>query len=293
MLNQFNNRVCKHYKDLSFGLEGTKRVWLDEGDFQFVNSNFLTWCDSIAKISQLFMNAELKSRLQLLPTRACLGFSDYYRSKFKEEDLETRLERLEFIVQKMKPPRNGLYLSLYEIKDEYIESYEGYEGFKITWPFHTLFKWPMIDTWSGGDGNYVSFQKTEKLSPLVNDKEHMRIEDSIINDLVKHDVEIKFISYDQTSKYVYDTILNSKYHISYAGASWWLAHSLDVPVYTYGKRYEPNRDLWGYHSSGIMNHGLETHVPVQLSGNKFVNKRVTGDGWELYQNKSIVADLSL
>lgn len=287
-------KAIKPYKTLVYGNAPKVTVPVSYGDFQLINTQFLTWCDAIAKVSQLFMNAELKSRLSDAAPAAVLGFSNYYRDKFKDEDQETRIERLEFILSKMKMPTNGLTLTMYEVFDQYVESERGDQpGLGVTWPFNTLNKWDLIDTWNAPESDYVSVQLTEGRSYLTGVQEHMAIEDEIMNVLSRHNANVKYVDYSMTSEDVYETVLNAKYHISYCGASWWLAHALNVPVYSYGKRYASDKDLYGTHSSGVMGHGYPYDVPVAVEDGRFVHKRVRGPGHEPFQDRSIADDMKM
>lgn len=287
-------KASKHYKNLVYGDVEEFTVPICYGDFNFMNTQFMTWCDAFARASILFLNAELKSRLTMSTPTAVLGFSDYYHTNFKEEDQETRLERLEFILSKMKSPSNGLNLSLYEISDQWLEEdYDG-EGMKVTWPFHTLTKWPLIDSWSeNSHSDYVSFQKTEKLSYLHTIPKQIEIENKILDLLDKSGTKIKFVSYDQKSDYIYDTILNARYHVSYCGASWWLAQMLNTPVYSYGLRYQTDKDLFGSHSSGMMTHDMGMSVPITVEDDIFKYTRASGLGCQLdWDTDVIVSDLA-
>jgi hypothetical protein len=260
--------ILDHHKTYHIGtdllLDPIRQVPISMGDFQFNNGDYLTWCDILARLSQLFITAEMKSKLSMSTPTAVLCFPDYYDRKFKEEDQETREERIDFLISKMAPPTNGLVLSTYKVHEPllmYDKYREPIQGINATWPFTTLYKWDMVDTWDKDKvGDYITFQKTELASPLRNDELHMAKENQILEYLESKNIKIKFIDYSMDTEEIYNSILHAKTHISYFGSSYWLACYLNTPIVAYGYRTDVVcaeygfSDLFGRHSSGASWH---------------------------------------
>ena len=266
--------VMNYYKTYHIGTkDGPDIVPLSVGDFQFNNSTILTWCDILARLSQLFLSAELKSKLSMSTPTAVLCFPNYYDTKFKEEDQESREERIDFLINKMAAPTNGLILSTYKVDESYLmyDKFRGaIQGIYAAWPFSTLYKWNLKDTWDKDNvGDYVTFQRTELASYLRNDKLHMDQENRIIDFLKDQNVKIKFVDYSMKSEDIYNDILHAKTHISYLGSSYWLGCYLNTPIIAYGTRVTQSFqkfgfvDLFGKHSSGTFMHEYpDTYLPV-------------------------------
>ena len=265
IMNDIGNKVLKFDKTYYFGVDDINyQVPIENSDFQFNNGDWLTWCDLLARLSEIFMAAELKSKLTIETPTATFCYPEYYNTKFKEEDAEIRSDRIDFMINKMAPPGNGLILSTYKVDESYI-MYDKFntpiQGIYTTWPFTTLYKWNLKDSWNEENTeDYVTFQKSEKRSSVINHAAHMETENALIEYLENNNIKIKYIDYSMKTEEIYNAILHAKAHISYLGASYWLACYLNTPVVLYGVRsYSPVyeeygfSDFFGKHSSGPAN----------------------------------------
>ena len=262
-----------HYKTVYLNtLDNGDIVFPNEGDMAFVNTHYVTWCDTFAKIGPLFMNAELKSKLTDMPARCVILFPDYYTEKFKEDDKETLLSRVEFVINKMVVPKNGMIISMYSLSEQKLYDSE----FGVTWPFSTSHKWNLKDSWTEDKTeNYVTFQKTEPGSYLQGRDYHLGLEKDIL-DFLKDKVEIKYISYSDSNDYIYNTILKSKRHFSYIGASWWVSMYLNTPTVSYGCRVNKTR-FFGAQTNALLN-PRGSPEPLVFEDGRFKNREVNPPG---------------
>jgi len=241
------------------------------------------WADTCSKISWAYMNAELKSRFVNEPTKISLIVSDYAFFKRKEEDEYTSFDRIEFLVNNFRPPKNGCVVSLYKIQEKeegHIFELEDAPllGKKSTthveWPFQTHNVWPMKKVWDEDNSqDYFSFQRSET-NTFVKER-NSYIEDSILEVMEQYGYKIKFVDYTMHPEKAYDIILNAKTHISYIGASWHFAHYIGIPVIDYGEHVNsalgPGMGIFGL--LGAPGYGKDRAQMTINKDNRFVEKR--------------------
>lgn len=153
--------------------------------------------------------------------------------KKKPENYETNLDTINFFITKLKPPGKGIIFTVFEVKMD-----------NIITPFHLANIWPFVDKWSPKD--YISVQRpeprlhVEKLIPV--EQEYKKLVD--ILKMSKYNV--KYVDYTMPTSHVYDVVLGSRLHISYTGASYWIAGAAKVPMIAFGPMARDKRvKEWG------------------------------------------------
>jgi hypothetical protein len=127
----------------------------------------------------------------------------------------------------MKPTKNGIIWDVFQTNMDP----------KVITPFSIMNVWPFVDKWSPKD--YISVQRPEekvkpnKLEPLM--EEWGKLE-KVLETYKKY--PIKYVDYTMDISDVYDIILGTRLHISYTGASYWIASNAKVPMIAFG----PNAD---------------------------------------------------
>lgn len=224
----------------------------------FINTNFVTWCDILSYLSVPFMSAQFNSKFGIGPAKASVIIPEYYlNTKFKEDDAETHFERIDKLIQYMKPPSKGLILTVYAIKET------DYEHF--AWPFSTNLMWPLKVQNSPKD--YISVQSIEDSKES---KDTKPIVDELIREASNQNIEIKYVDYTQKTEDIIKTLQHSRVHISYQGASWWLAHYINTPLITPAK--ERTWTNFGKHNSSFNQPAGPLKPSILTHRDKWVNE---------------------
>lgn len=284
-----NFEAIKPYKTLYLDTPDTGEIALPgSSEFVFLNTNFVTWCDVLARLNIPFMNAEVVSKFLPGPHHVSVFFPSYYHNKFKPRDVDNSIQRIVKLILNMKPPKNGIILTLYEIEDERVVTTD-------TWPFHTNTLWDFKRTWADKDTGYVTFQKMEKSNGTNWIKHHEELQDRVF-DIVRKDFDVVFIDYSMETNSVVNLITDSRMHFSYPGASWWLSFYTKTPLFTYGGpgRVEKKNHLFGKHGSSYCVVPSSSPSVTQYNGTTFYNQNLpmvgakfgeTDDGYVLFSTR--------
>jgi len=211
----------------------------------------------------MFLNAEVKSRMHIGPSKATLYIPEtYLTDKFKAKDKELPVERIEKLIFSLRRPTNGLIVTIYVLADW------GYqlELPQSAWPFSTNVCWPFKFPHMPKD--YITIQKHQAGSP---EGAHViEVQEKVIEHFENKGIDIRYIDYSQDTNYVLNTMAGSKLHVSYRGASWWIAHYLEMPVLAYGDK-RGSQALFGAHnSSACQEYGPEKPSILSYRGHDFV-----------------------
>lgn len=277
--------MLKYIKTYYIGTTDNSIADISKSEIIYINSvGAHGWADTCSKISWAYMNAELRSKFSNDPTHMCIIVSDYVFRKRKTEDEYYSYDRIEFLINNFRIPKNGCVITVYKISTEnegnifelenspYIKSKQSRE---VEWPFQTHNVWPMKKTWDkNSHKDYFSFQKTENKSftKLTN----IDIEEQIENVLNKYGYKIKFVDYTMKPERVYDIILNAKAHISYIGATWHFAHYIGIPVIDYGEHVHQPLSSSIFGVLGAPGIGKDRAQMTINEQNKFVEKKFKG-----------------
>ena len=163
------------------------------------------------------------------PFKVCVFLAT--TSKKKIEDPETHYDRIKWFYRNAVPPRNGMVVSFYEMKN-LLKNVATQYSFDYIWPFKE--KWR-------GDGDYITFQRLEEAllyAPWHKNhaKESYGLQEKLISLVESEGHKVKFVDYTTPIEELYRTLISSKGHITYPGSSYTVAVALGVPVAAYSKR---------------------------------------------------------
>lgn len=255
--------MLRYHKTYYINTENTgKRVEIEKSGLQYLNhSGSFGWCDPLATLSMIFTEAQLKNILTNKPAEYCLVLDLTVLGKRKTEDRYNSYDIIDFIINEFKEPTNGLILSIYlanrTTEKKYL-SHDWHHNFKIdselnswtTWPFHTKTAWGFKKEWNPKtDPQYITFQKTEPFSFQINNGYNKNGDRLIQKFLDSFGMDYKIIDYTIPPNEVFEMLLGSSLHISYVGASWWLANYMKVPVLDHGHLSNVPGSLFGFLSS--------------------------------------------
>ena len=277
--------MLEYIKTYYIGTENNGKVSeISNSELIYINSiGAHGWADTCSKISWAYMNAELRSRFSDQPTNMCLIVSDYAFVKRKEQDEYTSFDRIEFLVNNFRPPKNGCIISLFRITEKEEENIFELENApllprksttQVEWPFQTHNVWPMKKTWDENNcQDYFSFQRSE-LQTFVKER-NSYIEDSILEVMDQYGYAVKFVDYTMHPEKVYDIILNAKTHISYIGATWHFAHYINIPIIDYGEHVNSQlgAGMGIFGLLGAPGYGKERAQMTINSNDKFFERR--------------------
>ncbi len=201
------------------------------------------WCDNLSKISEIFIDAQLKSKFSDKTPHYTIIVPDWMWKKVKIEDSYHSYERVEFLINNFVPPDNGLVVSVYIVSKEEDENlFTKFPGATdsvsngVEWPFCTNIKWDMKDL--DKPKKFVTWNKVDTSFQGRRDPEVLLLEEEIEQTLIGLGIPYHNISYTMSPQKTYDIMSESCLHISYVGASWWLAHHMNIPVLDYSQKHE-------------------------------------------------------
>lgn len=182
------------------------------------------------------------------------------------KDPESSLDRVKWYFKNLLPPKNGMIVSFYiaEEVNRFLES-----------PWEARYIWPTKRQWDPKN-EYISVQKPENLGSKNRRLDCQKQYDLLMPELEHFakmtDVNIKFIDYSDSIETWYEVLLNTNYHFSYHGASYYFCSATNTPTvcwtmiedYTHNfafqnsktKSIEPQKSLitcWGNMASHVTN----------------------------------------
>lgn len=180
-------------------------------------------CPVVTHLSKAFLCADLYQQEGAInkPYEVSIIFGD--DRKRKSSDPESGLDRVLWMIDKMKAPRGGIKISVYinENMNRVLDS---------TWQTHHM--WRTEDVWDKSKtGNYVTIQRVEKESKADWHKENVDECFDLIYELCEtYDVEVIELDYETPYEEMYQALLHSKMHFSYVGASYFMAALTQTPT---------------------------------------------------------------
>jgi len=196
------------------------------------------------------------------PFRISIILARHHTRKFKREDSERTIHRIEWLVKNFEAPKGGLIASFY-IADEmhsWVDS-----GFST----HSL--WKLRTTWKG-EGDYVTLQVPEGSWEVGNEWKQKNMKGLLhrIDTLsLIYGFQVKNIDYTMSYEEVKNLLVNTKMHFSYIGASYFVAALMRVPTLGLGLEKEKRK-------SSIPK-GPNQREPVELWRNLFCSSQ-NGEG---------------
>lgn len=200
---------------------------------RFCWATMYSWATVVNTVSNAFAQAQLL--FQEGAYEGPVKIAVYYTKedhKRKETDSETIHERMKWLFQNMMEPECGLVVSFYHLP-------EGREHIVI--PFFIASFWPTKKQWAP-QGTYITIQKTEdgiggaKKEKIYNEAPIYIAKAEEM--AAKYGYEIKYIDYTMPYDEMLDLLVGSDHHFTYAGATYYFAACVGVPVtaWTYFER---------------------------------------------------------
>lgn len=197
-----------------------------------VRSNVIRYCQHtlaalapfITKMSHPFLQAELLNEEGISgPFELTILVPISAEYKFKEEDPETILERVLWLIGKMRAPKGGIKISVYV--NEYLRG-----KMDSGWDTHKL--WEAKDIWQKDKTeNYITVHRPETLAETTWNK---RNADECFNMLFSCCRSANFrvveLTYSTPYEEMYQALLKTKMHFSYVGASYFMAALTKTPT---------------------------------------------------------------
>jgi len=279
--------TLRHYKTYYINTENTGEVaQIESSSLQYLNgSGCFGWCDPLAALSTLFTEAQLKNILTGKPTKCSLVLNDMVLDRRKPEDKNIAYDLIDFIISNFLEPTGGMILSVYLVNSSRERKYIGHmnaigtiESNWIAWPIQTKTAWSFKRSWKrSSTEKYITYQKTEANSFQFHDLSNIRGDLFIEKCLSSGSISYKTIDYTMPPDEVFETLLHSQLHVSYVGASWWLAHYIGTPVIDHGCLSDEKGSLFGILSTPFLKNledGSQTWPQIIFDKNKFYEKDI-------------------
>ena len=126
------------------------------------NRNFQAYNIFISLIGEVFFKAERLQSNNILDKPYSVSLVIPKIKKFKEEDAEDNLTRIEYIVNNFVAPRNGIIISIYE----------AVENIKIITPFYSFVVWPFKKQWEKRKDNHQEYVTIQSIDSIKDNKNY-------------------------------------------------------------------------------------------------------------------------
>lgn len=197
-----------------------------------------TFAPVIDKLSEVFLSAQLSFQEGYSegPKKICILIPSVLTEyKFKREDPETSLERIEWFIQNFKKPTCGVVVTFYSSRDHELE-------LDSHWTLTKL--WQTEETWcQDNNSNYVTVHLPEPTSNVTwNKQKFYEIWNNIKSKVLDKGFAIKYISYATPYQDVYDLMTKTRLHISYVGGSYIFSGITKTPTIGIGIDRNKNKE---------------------------------------------------
>lgn len=140
------------------------------------------------------------------------------------KDPESSLDRVKWYFKNLLPPKNGMIVSFYMASQMSRE---------LESPWEARYIWPTKRQWDPKN-KYISIQKPENLGSISRRKYCKSQYDLMMPKIEKFakrkDVDIKYLDYSNSLETWYEVLLNSNYHFSYNGATYYFCSATNTPT---------------------------------------------------------------
>lgn len=234
----------KHYKTYRINTnDSIDIVDITRSRLCYINSRgAFGWCDVLSKISEIFLDAQLKSRFTTATPHYTIIVPEWMWQKVKPQDTYVSYDRIEFLLNHFNEPTNGLVVSVYITTTKYDKSlfipytipHDSVSN-GVEWPFCTNIKWNLKTL--NKPKNYVTWNKVDTSWQKEVWPEILELEKRIENTLLDLGIPYENIDYTISPYDTYEIMSGSSLHISYIGASWWLSHYMNLPLIDYSQSH--------------------------------------------------------
>jgi len=186
----------------------------------------------IALLSHTFSKAQMYNEEKITdrPYKISVVVSESAYLKVKDEDPETMLDRILWIVENFRDPDGGVVVSVYE-------SLKMRSRMDSPYGFYSLWNTKKIN--NGTDSDYITLQSHGEIQHSPKDGHRINLPSSV--SLIKFKAtelgyDIKEIDYTTPISEVYELMINAKAHFGYLGSTYYLAAITNTPTVQFGKK---------------------------------------------------------
>jgi len=242
--------MCKHlvtvYKNVDD--DGSKAVVGQSHTILLSNLDVAAYTNIVCILSDFFCKAELWATRggSVTPAYCSIIVHPTCLNKWKDQDADTLMDRLWWIINNLKDPTNGAIVSIY-LSDTIDKDQE------YPWAMNHL--WQTKQTWVANDSNTISIQDHAEHQWSKYDPKRLFIAESvkIIKSAAKKlKYNIEYVDYTTPIDTLYDIMLNTKYHFSYTGSTGLFAALTRTPTIYFGRNAPTGTiGLWNYWAGHI------------------------------------------
>lgn len=228
----------KHIKTIPLGCETAEQVVytvkFDENTIQAHATIMSQLCTPLWKIQNLF-----EEGIIIDPVVINVFIPEYFIGrKLHPDNTNTCEQHLIYFMEHFHPPTPGVVFELY--------SFHASTPVQSPWAAKTI--WPFTQRWQG-DGDYITVQKygetvlSKKTHYFRDIAMHSGHIDVIDNIHLYSEYPVKEISYTMDDHEFFETLIHSKKHYTYMGASYYSAGLIGCPTICYG--FPTDNSAWG------------------------------------------------
>ena len=202
--------------------------------------------------------------------------------KFKEEDPETNMERIRFILKNLVPPKKGIIISIYLAE----------ENQKFITPFTLDTIWSFKNRWE--NIRTQEFVVIQDIKDVKNNKKHHLdwkkgtiSVDNIKRELDSVNVPYEVIDYSTSIQKVFYLLLNCKMFLTPHSGAYFLAAGLNTPTVCFGESvYSKTNDYLETNNIGLKLKEKVLSTPWGRGPyNQHAGRITIGNGETIYQGK--------
>jgi hypothetical protein len=224
------HQSLEYYKTFYIGTQDKIEIPIEES-ILFDDINILSYDLLVSTLTNFFWKSafEYQQGIRNYPKHIRILVPFNHKNGFKSQPhhKNTTIQTLEWFLQNFLEPPGGIIISIYF----YNNLFPGLDN-----PWCGLTIWPLKQQWVG-DGNYVTIHRLPK-NYVGSSKRIERTKAAGHWDLIQN-IE-KYCPYPVieinygNEKFATESLIHSKRHFAYPGASYYLAGIIDIPTVTYG-----------------------------------------------------------
>lgn len=252
---------------------------LSNSHVKFLSSgSSVAWADLTHILSEGFLTAQLTSNFTSKPFKLSLVFTYWdLDRKFKPEDSDKVIDYIDYLINCMEEPSNGIIITLYNAHIEHIngaanrsvDSYGVTHDINFPWAGNAMWPFKKEFTYKGHNSNYVAVNLTEPMTSTYKLTYNRYIEKILFDKLEDLNLNYKYFSYSNPIKETIETIINSKIVLCYDGGGTSLSAITKTPYIGWGEYYSSSPHSGG----GVGRASSAGVVPSEILTYDFTERR--------------------
>ena len=224
----------KHHKTITKGCSGSRVGPHNSEIVRYSDNELYAYATLITLIGSAFAKAQLYYQENIIdkPYNISVIVSPDAFTKYKASDPDTKMERLEWLIENMATPGCGAIISIYvcdKIQRHMDSSY----------CFNTL--WHTEQLWNGSESDYVTVQTHSEIDHNNGKSTHrVNVKESIatIRDVADF-AGYKIIEVDYTTPIdeLHKLLIGAKAHFGYIGSTGYMSALTRTPTIYIGRKY--------------------------------------------------------